>query len=155
MMGVTPRQRDGKGKFCYSCFLSEYFRTAFCCPADLLREHLCCLSPHPTQADPSSPHPHSLPNAALLSPFLWPSTKELLSLGYWLPSRRLSAHFPPRFSPGPSGSKNILPEFLGAPRLKLMLEVAFFIFLKCGGLWEAPFVVLFIACLVVTFKSAF
>lgn len=100
LIGVTPVQRDDKGKygtFCYSCVqTSEYFRTAFFCPADLLREH---LSSHHSLSPTSLPlHPQSLPNAASLSPFLWPSTKELLSLGYWLPSRRLSAHLPPRFS---------------------------------------------------------
>lgn len=43
--------------FCYSgVHTSEYFHTAFCCPADLVRGHLCCpIAPHVTSWPPSSP----------------------------------------------------------------------------------------------------
>lgn len=137
--------KGNMGHFSYSCVQTEYFRSAFFSPADLLREHLCAHHSH----FPTSPpfHPQSLPNAASLSPFLWPSTKELLSLGYWLPSRRLSAHLPPRF---PSlthsqvlvqvGRKTSCYNFLAQPHWNSRLP--FFLVLKCSGLWESPLVVL-------------
>lgn len=62
-----------------------------------LEEHLSPpRSPAPLPSPPlPPPSSQTTRRSASLSPSLWPSTKEPLSLGYWLPRRRLTATTPP------------------------------------------------------------
>lgn len=119
LMGVTPVQRDDKGKcgtFCYSCVqTSGYFRTAFFCPADLLREHLC--SHHSLSPTPLLPPPSTVsPQRCLAFSLSVAKHKGTVILGLLVTIATafstLASPFPfPDALPssGPSGSRDILP----------------------------------------------